>query len=385
VSGNIKALPLVITVIVLVGGVIAYRTWISKTSESPAIVQAAVPVSTAPTVRRDMPVVLEGLGNVLPALSVTVHTQVDGQLKQVFFQEGEEVKAGQPLAQIDPRSFQAALDQAVAKKASDEAQLTNARRDAKRYQALLKEDFVSHQQMDTTLALVAQLEAAVQGDVAAIENAKVTLGYTNIASPIAGRAGIRQIDPGNIVHVTDASGLVTVSQMKPIAVLFSLPEDSVPHIVKALQAGPVPVAAFTRDGKEKLDEGRLILLDNQIDQSTGMVRLKAELPNDEGLLWPGQFVIARLLQETHHQALAVPVTALLHGQSGAFVWVVGADGIVDNRMVEAGQVADGMVEILKGLSADEIVVTAGQYRLQKGITVTQDKGSAQQPASGPHP
>lgn len=366
-----KPLTLALTAIILIGGGVVYRQHAAQQAGSAApAALAEIPVSAAPVIRRDMPVTLEGLGNVQSSQSVTVRTQVDGQLKQVLFREGQDVKAGDLLAQIDPRSFQAALDQAVAKKASDQAQLANARRDAARYQALLKEDFVSHQQMDTTLAQVAQLEAAVKGDEAAIESARVNLSYTNIASPISGRAGIRQIDAGNIVHVSDAAGLVVISQMKPISVLFTLPEESVPRIVKSIGMGAVPVTVFSRDGKMKLGDGHLQLLDNQIDQGTGMVRLKAEFPNDEGLLWPGQFVIARLLQEVHPQALAMPVTALLHGQQGVFVWVVNkTDGTVDSRMVEAGQIEGGKVEILKGLDEGETVVTAGQYRLQKGAKV----------------
>ena len=370
-SGKKKTLTLALVVLGVVAAGVAYRYHAATSAggAAPAILPD-IPVSAAPVDRRDMPVTLEGLGNVQSSQSVTVRTQVDGQLKQVLFHEGQEVKAGDPLAQIDPRSFQAALDQAIAKKASDQAQLANARRDADRYKALLKEDFVSRQQMDTTLAQVAQLEAAVKGDEAAIESARVNLSYTNIASPISGRAGIRQIDAGNIVHAGDAAGLVVVSQMKPISVLFTLPEDSVPRIVKSIGAGAVPVAVFSRDGKMKLGDGHLELLDNQIDQGTGMVRLKAEFPNDEGLLWPGQFVIARLLQEVHPQALTMPVTALLHGQQGAFVWVVNkADGTVESRMVDAGQIEEGRAEILKGLDEGDMVVTAGQYRLQKGTKV----------------
>jgi multidrug efflux system membrane fusion protein len=329
----------------------------------------AVPVSVAPASRADVPVFLTGLGAVQAYNSVTIRPQVDGQLKQISFTEGQEVHAGDLLAQIDPRSFQAALDQALAKKAQDQAQLANARADVQRYAGLVDRQFVARQQLDNARALAAQLEAAIQGDEAAIESARVTLGYTNIKSPIDGRAGIRQIDQGNIVHASDQTGIVVISQMHPISVIFTLPEDAVQRVNKAMSAGPLKVQALSRDGKQNLGEGALALVDNQIDQSTGTVRLKANLPNTDGSLWPGQFVNARLMVETRKQVLTVPASAILRGQQGAYAYVAKGDGTVEARPLTVGFSNETLAVIDSGLNDGDVVVTSGQYRLQQGAHI----------------
>jgi multidrug efflux system membrane fusion protein len=277
--------------------------------------------------------------------------------------------AGDLLAQIDPRTYQASLDSALAKKAQDQAQLANARLDLTRYTALAEKNYVARQQLDTTRNLVNQLDAAVQGDEASIENARVMLGYTTIKSPIEGRAGIRQVDVGNIVHASDSSGIVVVTQVHPISVLFSLPEDSVTRILQAMNAAPLKVVALSRDGKKQLDEGSLEVIDNQIDQTTGMVRLKATLPNKKGLLWPGQFVNARLQVSTLPLALTIPADAVKHGPEGAFAFVVKPDSTVDIRRLELGETSEGKAVVQSGIAEGEMVVTEGQYRLEQGTRV----------------
>jgi multidrug efflux system membrane fusion protein len=319
--------------------------------------------------RRDVPIHLLGLGNVQAYNTVTVRPQVDGQLVQIAFTEGQMVKAGEVLARIDPRSFQATLDQALARKAQDEAQLANARVDLQRYAGLVAHQYSSQQQYDTTRAQVAQLEAAVQGDQAAAESARIQLGYTAITAPLDGRAGIRLVDQGNIVHASDAGGIVTVTQLRPISVIFTLPEEVVPRLLKTMASAPPPVAVLSRDSKETLDRGQLTLLDNQIDPATGTIRLKATLPNQAGLLWPGQFVNVQVLIETRPQALTVPATAVLRGQKGAYTYVVQADGTVEVRSLTVGPIAAGVAVIEDGLHEGETVVTAGQYRLQPGARV----------------
>lgn len=338
-------------------------------ASAPAASAPAVPVTAATTSRRDIPVYLQGLGNVQAFNTVTVHTQVDGQLNQIAFKEGQEVHAGDLLVQIDPRTFQAALDQAVAKKAQDEAQLANARTDAGRYAALVEKNYVARQQLDTTRALVNQLEAAVKGDDAAIENAKVTLGYTTIRSPIDGKVGIRQIDMGNIVHANDANGLVVITQVHPISVLFTLPESTVNQVAEEMAAHPLKVVVLSRDGNRQLDEGVLELVDNQIDPATATVRLKATMPNKKGLLWPGQFVNARLQVTTLRQVVTVPATAVQRGPQGAYAFVVKTDGTVDMRKIAIGEVSEGYAVVQDGIKEGEQVVTEGQYRLQPGTRV----------------
>ncbi|MBF0561525.1 MAG: efflux RND transporter periplasmic adaptor subunit [Alphaproteobacteria bacterium] len=330
---------------------------------------APVPVTTATASRRNVPIFLQGLGNVQAYNTVTIRTQVDGQLRQVVFKEGQEVHEGDVLAQIDPRPFQAALDQTLAKKAQDEAQLANARHDVERYAALVSKQYVTGQQLDTARAQAAQFEAAVQGDEAAIENARVTLGYTTIKSPLTGRAGIRQVDQGNIVHPGDASGIVVITQVQPISVLFTLPEEKVPEVAKAMAAKPLVVQALSRDGTQRLDTGRLELIDNQIDPATGTARLKATFPNQNNTLWPGQFVNARLQIATLSQVLTVPAEAIQHGPQGSFVYGIKDDNTVVVSPVTVTKTSEGQAVIGQGLSEGVKVVTTGQYRLQPGAHV----------------
>ncbi len=323
--------------------------------------------------------ILNGLGNVQPYQQTMVRPQIDGQLIEVAFREGAEIKAGEVLARIDPRSFQATVNQAVAKKAQDEAQLANARVDVKRYQELVDRNFISRQQLDTTQAQVAQLEAAVKGDAATIESARVMLDYTVIRAPINGRAGIRLIDVGNIVHPGDANGIVNLTQLRPIAVLFSLPEEQVPSVLNAQKSGSLVVTVLSRDNQQTLGQGRLELVDNQIDQTTAMVKLKAIFDNKDGILWPGQFVNAQLEVGVAKDAVTVPVSALQRGQQGQFIWVVKPEGTVETRSVVLGQVNSSIAVVTSGVMADEKVVVSGQYRLQPGLKVTETVQGADAP------
>jgi multidrug efflux system membrane fusion protein len=330
---------------------------------------AAVPAQVATAERRDVPLYLSGLGTVQAFNTVTIKTRVDGELQKVAFIEGQEVKAGDVLAQIDPRPFQAALDQAVAKKAQDDAQLQNAKLDLQRFADLATRSFASKQQVDTQRAMVAQLEAQTRGDQATIDNARTQLGYTTIVSPLAGRIGIRLLDQGNIVHANDATGLVIVTQLHPISVIFTLPEDQLGSVKSAMVSGPARILAASRDGKQLLAEGALALVDNQIDQTTGTIRLKGTFPNQDGALWPGEFVNIRLLARTASGVVTVPETALQRGPQGYYAYVVKPDGTVDMRPLEVGEVADGVAIVSHGLDAGERVVTAGQYRLAPGARI----------------
>ena len=330
---------------------------------------AAVPVDAAMVERKDVPGYLEGLGTVQAFYTVKVTARVDGQLDTVAFTEGETLKKGQLLAQIDPRPFKAALDQALAQRAKDDAMLANAQRDMDRYLLLAPQDLASKQTVDTQRATLAQAQAQLKSDDATIENARTQLSYTTITAPINGRTGIRLVDPGNIVHATDTAGIVVMTQLQPISVMFTLPEDDVPRMTEALSKGTTSVVALARDDGTVLDSGVVALLDNQIDQTTGTIRVKATFPNARLRLWPGEFVSARVLVNMHKQALTIPAAALQRGPDGMFAYVVQSDSTVGMRPLKVTLLDENTVIVDSGLSAGERVVTSNLYRLEPGTAV----------------
>jgi multidrug efflux system membrane fusion protein len=340
----------------------------------------AVPVDAATVERKDVPGYLEGLGTVQAFYTVKVTARVDGQLDTVAFTEGETLKKGQLLAQIDPRPFKAALDLALAQRAKDEAMVANAQRDMDRYLLLAPQDLASKQTVDTQRATLAQAQAQLKGDDATIENARTQLSYTTITAPINGRTGIRLVDPGNIVHATDTTGIVVMTQLQPISVMFTLPEDEVPKMTEALARGTTSVVALARDDGTVLDSGTVALLDNQIDQTTGTIRVKATFPNAHQLLWPGEFVSARVLVNLHKQALTIPAAALQRGPDGMFAYVVQADSTVGVRPLKVTLLDENTVIVDSGLTAGERVVTTNVYRLEPGSTVRINSAAARKPS-----
>ncbi|HEV2702171.1 MAG TPA: efflux RND transporter periplasmic adaptor subunit [Steroidobacteraceae bacterium] len=330
---------------------------------------AAVPVDASVVEPRDVPGYLEGLGTVQAFYTVKVTARVDGQLDTVAFKEGETLKKGQLLAQIDPRPFKAALDQALAQRAKDEAMLANAQRDMDRYLLLAPQDLASKQTVDTQRATLAQAQAQLKGDDATIENARTQLSYTTITAPINGRTGIRQVDPGNIVHASDTAGIVVMTQIQPISVMFTLPEEEVPKMTEALSKGPTSVVALAREDGAVLDSGTVALLDNQIDQTTGTIRIKATFPNTHQRLWPGEFVSARVLVNMHKQALTIPAAALQRGPDGMFAYVIGPDSKVSVRPLKVTLLDENTVIVDGGLKPEERVVTSNMYRLEPGTLV----------------
>ena len=358
----------IVIVAVAIGGYAGHYRW-SENSSAMALAVAAIPVAIATAQQRDVPICLTGLGTVQAFNTVTIRTQVDGQLVRVAFTEGQEVKTGDLLAQIDPRTYQAAVDQAIARKAQDEANLANAKLNLQRYSALALQGFATQQQLDTQRALVAQIEAQIQSDQAAIVAAQTQLGYTTITSPLDGRTGIRLVDQGNIVHTTDSSGLVVITQLRPISVVFTLPEGRLTTIQAAMASGLVRLFAMNRDSDRPLAEGALAVLDNEIDQATGTLRFKGTFPNDDGALWPGLFVTIRLLAHTERNVVTVPSTALQHGPDGYYVYIVKPDDTVEVRPLKISRIGDGLGIIEAGVAVGEEVVTAGQSRLESGARV----------------
>ena len=337
----------------------------------------AVPVTTANVAKQDVPIYLRGLGSVQAFNAVLVRARVDGTLMQFPVTEGQEVKQGDLLAVIDPRPFQAALDAVMAKKTQDEADLANAKQDMARYSALAQKDFASHQQVDTQRALVNRLTAMIAGDAAAIETAQLNLSYCYITSPVQGRVGLRMVDPGNLVHASDATGIVSVTQIHPISLLFTLPQDSLPRISLAMETGKLAVTAFAADDKTVLDQGTLLTPDNAIDPTTGTIKLKATFPNPHNTLWPGQFVNARLQLGTDHDVLTVPSVAVQHGPTGLYAYVVTPDSSVARQPVEVARDDGTLAVIAKGLTEGQSVVTDGQSRLQAGTKVAANDASQQ--------
>ncbi|MEH2509069.1 multidrug efflux system membrane fusion protein [Nitrobacteraceae bacterium AZCC 1564] len=330
----------------------------------------AIPVLAATPHIEDVPVYIDGVGTVRALNNVTVRAQVDGKLLSVNFKEGQDVKAGDVLAEIDPVIYKAQYDQAVAKKAQDEAQLANAKIDLTRYEQLAASRAGSAQQADTQRATVAQLEALVKSDQAAIDNARATLGYTKVVAPLSGRAGLRQVDQGNIVHASDATGIVVITQMQPIAVQFSLPQQQIVRVNAAAAKGPLLVDVFGNDGKTVVDTGTVTGIDNQVDQTTGTVKIKAEFPNANYQLWPGQFVNVRLKVQTLEKAIVVPTAAVQRGPAGTFVYVIGADDTVTAHTVSVTLQNETEAVIASGVTVEDRVVTTGFANLSEGAKVT---------------
>jgi multidrug efflux system membrane fusion protein len=329
-----------------------------------------VPVVVTKVARSSIPVYLNGLGNVTAYYTVTVKSRVDGQLMKVDFNEGDLVKAGQVLIEIDPRPYQVQLDLAQATLARDQALLANAKVDLDRYQLLVKTDAIPSQELDTQKALVAQYEAAIKQDQATIDNAKLQLTYSKITAPITGVLGLRLVDPGNIVHASDTSGMITITQLQPISVLFTIPEDSLPQVTQKLRAGAhLPVEAYNRDNSKKLASGMLVTLDNQIDSTTGTSKLKAVFDNQDNSLFPQQFVNIRLLVDTLTNQLVVPNVAVQNGQQGTFVYVVDEDSTVHLKPVQVGITTASSADILGGISDGDQVVVDGTDRLIEGAVV----------------
>jgi membrane fusion protein, multidrug efflux system len=353
-------------------GVVLYRPTAPTTTARNRSQSQTVPVLTAAVEKRDVPILLDALGTVQAFNTVTVKTMVDGPLVAVNFAEGQMVHKGDVLARIDPRSFQAAYDQVVAKKAQDEALLANARVDLTRYQKLASNNYTSTQQADTQKALVAQYEAQVRQDQAQIDAARTNLDYTTILSPIDGRAGVRQVDQGNIVHAGDQTGLVVLTQIQPIFVVFNLPQQNLAAVTKAMAAGQPTVLAVPQGGSRSavLDTGTLTVLDNQVDPTTGTIKMKAQFPNADNRLWPGGFVGVRLQVDTAKGAVVVPPVAVQRGPRGAYVYVVNADSTVTRVQIETGYEDETATVVTKGLDGGEKVVTDGASRLSDGTVVS---------------
>jgi multidrug efflux system membrane fusion protein len=331
---------------------------------------ARVPVSVAVAARQDVPIYLGGLGTVQASYTIGIHTQVDGKLLEVRFTEGQHVKAGEVLAKIDPRLYQAALDQAKAKKAQDEAQLVSARKDLARSKTLAAQNFQTEQIVDQQQAKVEQLTAAIAADNAAIDTAQTQLDYTTITAPSDGRIGVRLVDPGNLVRASDQGSIATLTRLQPISVLFTLPSRALDDVRDAMARGPVEVTAFDRDNARALSTGTLLLVDNLIDQTTATIRLKATFENKDERLWPGEFVNARLLIETRKDVLTVPSAAVQRGPQGLLAWVIGDNNVAKAVPIEVGPTSGDLTIVTSGLAEGARVVTDGYYKLQQNSPVT---------------
>jgi multidrug efflux system membrane fusion protein len=384
--GRILPVAVGIAVVLAVGGYVVMgkqQEQQQRSKRARAFQDQPAPVLAARASTADVPVYLDAVGNTRALNTVTVRAQVGGQIVKIAFREGQDVKRGDVLAEIDPRTYQAQYDVAIAKKAQDEATLANARLDFDRYSRLAASNSGSKQQADTQKALVAQLEAQVQGDTAAIDNARTMLSYTRIIAPIDGRIGLRLVDEGNYVQAGDATGIVVITQIRPIAVLFNLPQQQFSQVNKAFTKGTLQVDAVGTDGRAVVDRGTLQVIDNQMDQTTGTIRMKAEFPNPDLQLWPGQFVNIRVLVETLNQVVTVPTAAVQRGPSGTFVYVIDAESKVAVRPITIAMQDDARAVISDGVKAQEQVVTTGFTRLSNGTRVRVQAGEGEAPDAAP--
>jgi multidrug efflux system membrane fusion protein len=356
----------------LVVGAVLWRGLFVKTGNGASKERAAraIAVLVTPAAKRDVPIELDGLGSVVPLTTVTLKSRVEGRLEQLFFKEGQAVKKGDVLAQVDPRPFRIQLAQAQATLAKDTAQLKNAKLNLERYQSLQQQQLVPQQQVDDQKTLVDQAEAAVALDQAQVDSARLSLEWTKVTSPVDGVTGVRQVDAGNLVHVNDPNGLVVITQLDPIAVLFTLPQDVLPQVSEAMETGPLPVSAYARDGSTLLGSGTLMLIDNQINASTATLRLKAQLPNPRRQLWPNQFVKTRLHLTTRKDALVVPTVAVQRGPKGVFVYTVKSDGTAEMKPITVESVEGDLTLVKQGLAEGDRVVVDGQNQLRPGAKVT---------------
>ena len=352
---------------------IAVFFWLRAEKQVPqAVAQTAgqaIPVTAGTVAVEDVPVFLHGIGTVQAYNTVAVKSRVDGQIVKINFKEGEEVKVGDPLFQIDPRSYQSALETAQAAKEKDDAQLVGAKLDLDRYEKLLGPGWQTKQSYDQQKATVEQFQAAIKGDIAQIENAKLNLSYADIRSPIDGRLGARLVDTGNLVHASDNTPLVMITELKPIFVSFTLPQETLDEVHENNKQAPLVVRAYSGDDKKQLAEGKLTLIDNMIDQATGTIHLKARFDNDDERLWPGEFVNLRLILSTRKGVATVPQQTVQVGPNGYYAYVIKPDNTVERRAVEVASMQDGLAVITKGLTVGENVVVDGQYRLTEGARV----------------
>jgi multidrug efflux system membrane fusion protein len=359
-----------VAALAIVGGVYWYVTQGPDPAHASRSARSAVQVTVATASRRDVPIYLLALGTVQALFTVGIHSQVDGKLQDVFFKEGQRVKKGELLAKIDPRLYQAALDQAKARKAMDDAQLIAAEKDLVRFQTLVTRNAETQQNVDLQQAKVDQDKASIDADIAAIETAQTNLDYTNITATTDGRMGVRMVDPGNIVHASDQASIAILTQTEPAVVVFTLPAQTLDDVRDAMKRRDVQVAAYDRDNVRLLSMGKLTTIDNLIDQATATYRLKATFNNDDEKLWPGEFVNARLLLETRKNVVVIPPAAVQRGPHGLFAWVVKKDNTVEPRPIQTGATTGDNTIVLSGLDDGDRVVTDGQYKLDTNTPVT---------------